>query len=526
MVISLIGIVVIQSNLIMGSIEEKENAFALHVNDALNNVNETIELEEAEFFLREEFGGVDSMLHDIIREEIHGPELIEDIGIITEDDSDNNTIIIESDPDGEHTQIKIQYSEESSGSETERHQITIDNNWAELIDLKMEEIDSALEAHIIFGEEKENKLDHISSLVQHFTFETTLSEELEDRISETELEEKIKLALQEEGLDTLFEFAVFDDHQGNYDYGLMSDGYDEAPSDDKFSKDLFQNDRLDKDRFTLWIQMKGEGDFVWDQIRPMVLISILFTILILVSFGYALYFIFKQKKISQVKNDFINNMTHELKTPLASISLAAASIKHPEVIGSPEEVERFIDIIESEKNRINSHVEKVLDIASLDNGELKLNKQTADLTNIVTSAIKNVDLTLSEINGSITFIPSIENALVKVDEFHLTNVITNILDNSIKYKKEDLKITVELKKVDSNIVVSIADNGIGMTVKEQRLAFDKFYRAESGDVHNRKGFGLGLSYVKSIVEAHDGSVSMHSVVNKGTTVTLEIPEAK
>jgi len=523
MAISLIGIIVIQGSLIMGSIEEKENAFAMHVNDALNNVNETIELEEAEFFLREEFGGVDSMLHELIREEIHGPEFIEDLGIIEEEDSDNSTIVIESDPGGEHTQIKIQYSDASPDSNIERHQIIIDNNWEELIELKLEQIDSALEAHVIIGEEKENKMDHITSLVQHFTFETTLSEELEDRINETELEEKIKLGLQEEGLDTLFEFAVFDHHQMNYDYELMSDGYDESDNRGEFSKDLFQNDRLEKDRFTLWVQMKGEDDFVWDQIKPMILVSVLFTILILISFGYALYFIFKQKKISQVKNDFINNMTHELKTPLASISLATASIKHPEVISKPEEVERFLGIIESEKNRINSHVEKVLDIASLDTGELQLSMEPVNLVDIIHSSIKNVDMALSEVGGKINFIPELSKCSTNVDVFHLTNVITNILDNSIKYKSGDLVISIQLEKINDSFKITISDNGIGMSTKEQRLAFDKFYRAESGDIHNRKGFGLGLSYVKSIIEAHKGTVIIQSESNNGTTLILQLP---
>lgn len=252
--------------------------------------------------------------------------------------------------------------------------------------------------------------------------------------------------------------------------------------------------------------------------------SILFTVLILICFGYSLYSIFKQKRISQVKNDFINNMTHELKTPLASISLAAASIEHPKVIGVPSEITRFVDVIKSEERRINAHVERVLDIAALDNRELKMDLDDVDLIKVIDQSISNTKLSLSASNGTISFEHVLDSALVSADEFYLVNVFTNILDNSIKYSKQNLDINVGLTETIRSYEIVITDNGIGMKKKSQKLAFDKFYREETGNIHTRKGFGLGLSYVKSIVEAHEGSVSLTSELSQGTTVIVTLPK--
>ena len=216
-------------------------------------------------------------------------------------------------------------------------------------------------------------------------------------------------------------------------------------------------------------------------------------------------------------------MTHELKTPLASISLASSSIIHPEVINKPEEIRKYTTIIESEKDRINSHIERVLDIATLDKGDLKLDLNPTDLIPIIHSSLKNVSLSLTEIDAKHSFKSKLDTAPINADEFHLTNVLTNVLDNSIKYRKDALHIDIELSKSGTNYIISITDNGIGMTSKEQGLAFDKFYRAQTGKIHNSKGFGLGLSYVKGIVLQHKGTVELKSKPQSGTTVIIKLP---
>lgn len=380
-----------------------------------------------------------------------------------------------------------------------------------------------MEATVHLKELDEARAHHVRSMVQHHTIERILNGSIKDRISKKELHKKLKTALKQEGIHGPFEYAVYNNKKKDYESGYISKGFDKKQKDQLYSKMLFPSDRRKKSEFELIVQCNDRGGYVWNGVQQMALLSALFTILILFSFGYSLYFIFKQKKISKIKNDFINNMTHELKTPLASISLASASINHPEVISKPEEIKKFTAIIESEKHRMNSHIERVLDIATLDKGDLKLDLNPTDLVSIIQSSIKNVSLSLSEIEAKQSFRAEMDSAPMNADEFHLINVLTNVLDNSIKYRRSNLEIDIELKTEGKHYLLVVKDNGIGMSSKEQGLAFDKFYRAETGNIHNSKGFGLGLSYVKSIIEQHQGEVSMKSQPNKGTTVTIKLP---
>lgn len=293
----------------------------------------------------------------------------------------------------------------------------------------------------------------------------------------------------------------------------------------EFKKELFPNDHLTGDGFELVLQFDGTSGFVWSGIKSIVMLCIGFTLLILLCFGYSLHFIFKQKRLSQVKNDFINNMTHELKTPLASISLAASSIQHPNVIQNPTEIERFVAIIRSEEKRMNEHVERVLDMAALDYQELKMNRELCDLLELLRDAMQHVALTVEAVNGEMTFSSEVETASIHVDAFHVTSAFINILDNSVKYRKEEPLINIRLKEEADRYLISFTDNGIGMKRSAMKRAFDKFYREETGNIHTRKGFGLGLSYVKGIVEAHGGSISLNSEVNQGTTVEIRFPRA-
>ncbi len=522
MVVAIIGIITLQGVWITDAINERERDFSAHVNDALNRVNDAIDDDEAVFFLENKFGGVDSLLHDIV--------IIED-GDSSEAQQD---FIVVNDNSQPHNRVKIKYhtTMDSLGESLENLEADMSefeelhenfNEWSEKLELKMEQVDSVLETTIHLEHAKDHKLEHITSIVEHFTFEKMLSGELEDRISKDGLQEKLKTALKKEGVDTEFEFAVFNKETEKYEDSFATAAFDKNYGGDPFKKLLFQNDRVTESNFELNVQFANSSGYIWSKVSSMVLLSVLFSALILLCFGYSLYFIFKQKKISQVKNDFINNMTHELKTPLASISLAASSIKHPEVINKPDEINYFVDIIENEERRINTHIEQVLDIAALDKGEIQLNFVETDLIDILKASMKNVNLSLSESNGTSTFEHSVTEAPFNGDVFHLTNVFSNILDNSIKYRKENLQINVLLEVKDGNYTITIRDNGIGMNGKTQKLAFDKFFRAETGNIHNIKGFGLGLSYVKSIVVAHSGTVELSGEIDQGTTVIINLP---
>jgi two-component system phosphate regulon sensor histidine kinase PhoR len=516
MLVSLIGIISIQSIWISGAIAGRENEFSTHINDALNRLNDDIDQDEAEFFIERQFGSVDSLVHDIVIIEGDSKPKSQERRIIINKSNSNDVIIDVQNTDGsEDSFVELHRNfEEINGNI---------NDWKETIELKLKNLDSTLEEQIHMREFRDAKTNRITSMVEHFTFEKLLNGEIKDRISSQELKKKLKKALKKEGIHSGFDFAVYNIETATYEKGYVSKGFDKKQEGTVYSKTLFPSDKMKESRFNLIVQYDNQSGYVWDGVQQMAILSGIFTILILISFGYALYFIFKQKKISQIKTDFINNMTHELKTPLASISLASSSIKHPEIIGKPEEIRKYTTIIENEKDRINSHIERVLDIATLDKGDLKLDFNIVDLVPLIQSSIHNVDLSLAEIGGSCNFKTELDSALIDGDEFHLINVVTNILDNSIKYHNNNLKIDVALTENGSNYAILISDNGIGMSQKEQKQAFDKFYRAETGNIHNRKGFGLGLSYVKGIVQQHNGTAKIESQKGAGTTLTVVIP---
>ncbi|GAB5417271.1 MAG: HAMP domain-containing sensor histidine kinase [Crocinitomicaceae bacterium] len=528
MLISLVGIIWIQTSWIGDAIAEQEQDFEVRVNEALNVVNDSIDSEEVELFLKQEFGGIDSMVNDIIMiPDIHDQSIVEINVQRGEDDSgmvQDEMMIIRSTKEERPERVAVIKDSVKKNSFIIKEDSLKDSLdgyvWSEHSEVHFEDKDSLKEDNKMVFE----KRHRVESMMQRFTFETLLTGELKDRIDPKDLKKKIKTALQKEGIYGAFHYAVKNEKEGVFETDYMSSNFDTTDTRKAFTKPLFQSDRRKRMNYTLLVQPEDSSNFIWSQVWKMTALSVAFTLLILLSFGYALYFIFKQKRISQVKNDFINNMTHELKTPLASISLATASIKHPEIVKNPEEIRRLIQLIEDEKDRINTHVERVLDTAALDSGELKLSIDHVNIVPILKQAVKNVEMSLVHVNGTIQLSEN-EEIMVRGDGFHLTNVFTNILDNGIKYRSEVApKIMIRLHESKDVVEVMIEDNGIGMTAKQQKHAFDKFYRAETGDIHNRKGFGLGLSYVKSVIEKHSGKVSMESKPNEGTVVTVQIPK--
>ncbi len=528
MLVSLVGIIWIQTSWIGDAIAEQEQDFEVRVNEALNTVNDSIDTEEVELFLKDKFGGVDSLVNEFIVLPGNHENAVVEINVAHGRDTNapvlrNEMMIIHSSGESHNDHMMIVHDSVDVNNIVISDDSIPDSNgvvWTEKLEARMDALDSTLN-HDVFVEHR----SRVKSFVKRYTYETLLTGELEDRIEPKDLKDKIGKALKKEGIPGKFAFAVKNGKTGEFELEYTSKSFDSTATDAAYAKKLFQSDRGNRMNYTLYVQPEDSSNFVWAKVWKMTALSIVFTVLILLSFGYALYFIFKQKKISQIKNDFINNMTHELKTPLASISIATASINHPEIIKNPEEVRRLTRVIEDEKDRINSHVERVLDTAALDSGELKLSTDEVAISEILQRAAKNTELSLMHVNGKLS-LPESGDIKVVGDVFHLTNVFTNIFDNSIKYRSEKAPhISVSIASAGSSVSVSIKDNGIGMTAKQQKQAFDKFYRAESGNIHNRKGFGLGLSYVQSVVKKHNGSVGIKSKLNEGTTVIIELPAA-
>lgn len=253
------------------------------------------------------------------------------------------------------------------------------------------------------------------------------------------------------------------------------------------------------------------------------LASILFTGLILLCFAYTIHVIYRQKKVSEMKNDFINNMTHEFKTPIATISLAADAISSPIVLSNEEKIKRFIGIIKQENKRMNGQVERVLQMALIDRNEFKLNIEPIDVHQIIKDAIANFSLQIENRQGQIVSDLQAVESTIDADPTHLANIIHNLLDNANKYSPTSPDIAIRTRDAGSGIEISISDKGMGISKEARKLIFDKFYRVHTGNVHDVKGFGLGLSYVKAIVTAHRGAIDVRSEVGKGSTFILTIP---
>lgn len=244
--------------------------------------------------------------------------------------------------------------------------------------------------------------------------------------------------------------------------------------------------------------------------------SLLLTLIILSTFAITIFMILRQKRLSDIKTDFINNMTHEFKTPIATISLAVDAINNPKIISKEKEVKYYTGIIREENQRMNKQVENVLRMSLLDKHELELNQIESDIHELISIAVAKAGLLLKERDGRIKEKLEASNFIFSVDRDHFTNAILNLFDNSIKYSKDKPLIEVHTKNVEKGLSIIVKDHGIGMGRDIQQKIFDKFYRKSSGNIHNIKGFGLGLSYVKAIVEACGGTIKVKSEAGKGS----------
>jgi two-component system phosphate regulon sensor histidine kinase PhoR len=259
------------------------------------------------------------------------------------------------------------------------------------------------------------------------------------------------------------------------------------------------------------------------QMRMMILGVIFFTLVIISAFYVTVSALLRQKKLSEIKNDFINNMTHEFKTPLATISLAVDALRNDKVAKDKLKSDYFSGIIKEENRRMNKQVESILQAALLEKQELQLNLQPIHVHEIIRDVMDNFALQLQERQAKSELCLAAKNDLLDADEVHFTNLISNLVDNAIKYSKDNLLIKISTSDTSRHLVIKVEDSGIGMNKETLRRIFEKFYRAHTGNIHNVKGFGLGLSYVRTVVDAHNGRIKAESTLGKGSIFTIEFP---
>ena len=263
--------------------------------------------------------------------------------------------------------------------------------------------------------------------------------------------------------------------------------------------------------------------FLFSELIGICILSIVFTLIIIIAYSSALSQLMKHRLISEIKTDFINNMTHEFKTPIATINLALDAIKNPKIIDDKEKVLRYLQMIKDENKRMHAQVENVLRISKLEKKELEINKSSHNIHEIIDDAIEHVNLIIEDRNGTITSHYDASRTSVLLNDVHFTNVIVNILDNAIKYSPNEPLIDIYTENVKDFIIIKIKDQGAGMAKTAQKRIFEKFYREHTGDLHNVKGHGLGLAYVKRILDDHDCEIFVESEKGKGSTFIIKVP---
>ena len=289
----------------------------------------------------------------------------------------------------------------------------------------------------------------------------------------------------------------------------------------KYRVALFQQDIESPGYLSLYFPNRTR--LVLGSVIPTLLLSVLFSGIILICFLYTIRIIYRQKQLSEMKTDFINNMTHEFKTPIATISLAADSITSPTIISSPDKIKRFADIIRQENRRMNSQVERVLQMALIDKKDVQINLEELNIHDVIQQAVDNFSLQIEKRDGTLTARLDAERPMIEGDATHITSVIHNLLDNANKYSPEKPQVTISTRNVPMGVEITVSDKGVGISKEARKNIFDKFYRVSTGNIHDVKGFGLGLSYVKEIITAHKGLIDVKSETGKGSSFILTLP---
>jgi len=342
---------------------------------------------------------------------------------------------------------------------------------------------------------------------------------IEDRLDKSILDSLLQIECTDKGISLDYEFAV---RNSEYNYVIKSDNFTRTTNQNIFQALLFPNDVLASPSL-LMIYFPDASGYLYKSMGFITIYTIFLTVFIVVIFSITIYFIFRQKMVSEIKADFINNMTHELKTPISTISLASQMLKDDGLEKDATMMKNISGIIDEESKRLGYQVEKVLQMSLFDSGNIEYKLLAVNINELIQGVVNKLLIQVKKENGNIETILNAEKSRIKVDNLHFTNVIYNLLDNAIKYCKDQPEITVSTKDGSRGIIIDIIDKGIGLAKDAQKKIFDKFYRVPTGNLHDVKGFGLGLSYVKKVIEEHNGSITVYSELNKGAHFQIIIP---
>ena len=481
----MLGIIAIQYRWINNAVDEKQALIDNNLYQAVSDVEQQLTDHRSIKFLS------DTLLHEIGIVDLMTP--------LTEHSEIYRNVEIQDEFQDSSIKMEIQVMSSNDSHDWNSHERQIEHHFERTIDVD----EDSLNLYI------QEELSNISSVINRIKLEVHADGE-DQRLDSAHIENLLADELATKGLGELENWGVWDN---------QTDAFVIQPihAEHEYAIPLFTTDVLNPGRYDLRISL-DKSDIIWKEIWPMILLSLVFILIISVVFAYSIKLIIKHKKISQIKSDFINNMTHEFKTPLASISLAADSLLHPNADVNKEVLQKYVAIIQAEKNKLNSQVERILEVAALNKDAIAIQMETVDVAAVLQKAINNFQLQIEQNLISID-VGSADGMFVKANAFHLESVLVYLIDNSIKYSEDKAAVKISVDK--TNNLIQVKDEGIGMSSQQLEKVFDNFYRAQSGDLHATKGFGLGLSYSKLVIEKMGGDISLESKPQQGTTATIK-----
>lgn len=391
------------------------------------------------------------------------------------------------------------------------------------------EVNEGLEQELV---EKQSQIDQLEDQVRWYSRKYQLvtsvmddllspGRKLSHRFNPKQLDSLLKMELYDKGIHIDYDYGVIAPRLQQF-VVLKDPKKQDALEKSELKASLFPND-ITGNRAFLVLDFPGKSQYLLEKIWLTMVSSGVLVLIIVLCFGYSIRTILRQKKLSLMKNDFINNMTHEFKTPIATVSLAAEALQDKEISKAPNMLSRYIKMIQDENVRLGTQVERVLQIAAIEKQDFSLVKEELNIHEMILSLVDNMKIQVESKGGRITTILNAAICEIKGDETHISNCIMNLLDNANKYSPDSPNILVRTESTANSLLISVQDHGIGMNKETQRHVFEKFYRLPTGNRHDVKGFGLGLSYVKNMVEAHEGTVEVESTPGKGSKFTITLP---
>ena len=517
MSLSLIGIILVQVYWINSSLKINEEQFKYHVKQVIGNVADKLQDQEAYSFTLKY-----NQLKDSIGKTPEKSDFLE-FGYYQRDSRTNETIIYSNSIIPEDYNINSSFFDKNfdrKKSDTIKLKNYVSKRVTEVYNgARIDNNNIQRSATPDLKIEKTGNLEILEKAQFEIAFKDIAAAiPIQDRVSKEKLEALLKKELNEYGVKTPFEF------------GIYSNGLATKVKSDKFKLDKNATygipvftDADGNNKFELWVSFPQKQKFLFSEITPITTLSLIFTLIIIIAYTSALNQSIKQRQISEIKTDFINNMTHEFKTPIATINLALDAIKNPKIIDDKEKVTRYLQMIRDENKRMHAQVENVLRISKLEKKELDITKEPMDVHEIIEDAIEHVNLIIEDRQGKITTHFKANRGITLLNDVHFTNVIVNILDNAIKYSPDAPVVDIYTENAKDFILIKIKDHGAGMSKVAQKRIFEKFYREHTGDLHNVKGHGLGLAYVKRIIDDHNGQIYVESEKGKGSTFNIKLP---